>query len=161
MYLKNDIRAKFRFLHDVEASIGFTSTMTTQEFVGSTTIVPQVSLIDYTQLVSDPTLPNLKRYIQTGGVAAYEHTAMIRLHYSIARALETCVAKMESGMRMRQLKVKLHTRSGVKSSTPDSPDGVVVEVQQRLKNGDPYFVDSDDEDEEYESLWFGKCISGR
>jgi predicted acylesterase/phospholipase RssA len=47
MYLKNDMKAKFRFLRDLEASPGFTSTMLTQEFEGSTTIVPQVQFIDY------------------------------------------------------------------------------------------------------------------
>mmetsp|Transcript_26979 Transcript_26979/g.62680 ORF Transcript_26979/g.62680 Transcript_26979/m.62680 type:complete len:150 (-) Transcript_26979:2549-2998(-) len=47
LYLKSDMKAKFHFLHDIEAAIGFTSTMMTQQFVGSTTIVPQVSFIDY------------------------------------------------------------------------------------------------------------------
>jgi hypothetical protein len=47
MYLKTDMKAKLRFLDDVEAAVGFTSTLLTQEFVGSTTIVPQVSFQDY------------------------------------------------------------------------------------------------------------------
>ena len=47
LYLKNDMKAKFVFLRDLEAAIGFTSTMMTQEYVGSTTIVPQVKLIDF------------------------------------------------------------------------------------------------------------------
>lgn len=47
MYLKNDMKAKFVFLHDLEAAVGFTSTMMVQEFVGSTTIVPQVQLADF------------------------------------------------------------------------------------------------------------------
>jgi len=47
MYLKNDMKAKFVFLRDIEAMIGFTSTMMTQEFHGSTTIVPQVQLRDF------------------------------------------------------------------------------------------------------------------
>lgn len=47
MYLKNDMRAKFRFLDELEAAVGFTSTMFHQEFGGSTTIVPQVSFWDY------------------------------------------------------------------------------------------------------------------
>jgi len=50
MYLKNDMKAKFVFLNDVEAAVGFTSTLMTQEFVGSTTIVPQVQLWDYTRV---------------------------------------------------------------------------------------------------------------
>lgn len=51
LYLKTDIRAKFRFLNEVEAAIGFTSTMTTQTYGGDTTIVPQVSLIDYFKVI--------------------------------------------------------------------------------------------------------------
>lgn len=47
MYLKNDVKAKFRFLHDLEAAVGFTSTMFIQDFHGSTTLVPQVEWIDY------------------------------------------------------------------------------------------------------------------
>ena len=47
MYLKNDMKAKFVFLNDLEAAVGFTSTLMTQEFVGTTTIVPQVRFRDY------------------------------------------------------------------------------------------------------------------
>lgn len=47
LYLKTDVRAKFKFLDEVEAAIGFTSTMTNQTYGGSTTIVPQVSFLDY------------------------------------------------------------------------------------------------------------------
>jgi hypothetical protein len=47
MYLKNDMRSKFHFLNDLEVAIGFTSTMMTQTYSGSTTIVPQVCLKDY------------------------------------------------------------------------------------------------------------------
>lgn len=47
LYLKTDVRAKFRFLDEVEAALGFTSTMTTQTYGGTTTIVPQVSFLDY------------------------------------------------------------------------------------------------------------------
>jgi predicted acylesterase/phospholipase RssA len=47
MYLKNDMKAKFVFLNDLEAAVGFTSTMMTQSFEGSTTIVPSVQFSDY------------------------------------------------------------------------------------------------------------------
>lgn len=47
------------------------------------------------QLFSDPTLENLKRWFQGGEVAAYEHTALIKLHYSIADALDDCISKLE------------------------------------------------------------------
>ena len=58
-YLKSDMKAKFQFLNDIEAAVGFTSTMMIQHFVGSTTIVPQVSLIDYTQVGFVAVLPLL------------------------------------------------------------------------------------------------------
>lgn len=95
MYLKNDMKAKFRFLHELEAAVGFTSSMMVQEFVGTTTIVPQVSFLDYFRLFSDPTLDELYRYYQAGSVAAYEHTILIKLHYEIADALDDCIARLE------------------------------------------------------------------
>jgi len=95
MYLKNDMKAKFVFLNEVEAAVGFTSTMMTQDFVGSTTIVPQVDFQDYFKLFSDPSVRDLERCFQGGEVAAYEHTALIKLHYSIADALDDCISKLE------------------------------------------------------------------
>jgi predicted acylesterase/phospholipase RssA len=50
MYLKVDMKSKMRFLNDLEAAVGFTSTMFTQEFLGSTTIVPKVRFADYFQV---------------------------------------------------------------------------------------------------------------
>jgi len=47
MNLKNDMRSKFHFLNDLEVAVGFTSTMMTQVYSGSTTIVPQVCLRDF------------------------------------------------------------------------------------------------------------------
>lgn len=41
------MKAKFVFLDDLEAAVGFTSQLFTQGFVGTTTIVPQVSFWDY------------------------------------------------------------------------------------------------------------------
>jgi len=95
MYLKSDMKAKFHFLNDIEAAVGFTSTMMTQQYVGSTTIVPQVSIIDYVKLFSDPTLDDLLRYQSVGAIATYQHCAMIRLHYCVADALEECLKSLE------------------------------------------------------------------
>jgi hypothetical protein len=53
MYLKNDMRSKFVLLNDLEVAIGFTSTMMTQAtYSGTTTIVPQVCLVDYLKVCS-------------------------------------------------------------------------------------------------------------
>mmetsp|Transcript_17764 Transcript_17764/g.31298 ORF Transcript_17764/g.31298 Transcript_17764/m.31298 type:complete len:124 (-) Transcript_17764:90-461(-) len=37
----------------------------------------------------------MKRYFQGGSVAAYQHVAMLRLHYKIAHALDECLASLE------------------------------------------------------------------
>jgi hypothetical protein len=47
LYLKSDMRAKLRFLNDLEAGVGFTATLWTQEYEGTTTIVPRVTFLDY------------------------------------------------------------------------------------------------------------------
>lgn len=51
----------------------------------------------YVQLFSDPKAEDLDRYFQAGCVAAYEHVAMIRLHYSIADVIDECVVQLQSG----------------------------------------------------------------
>ena len=95
MYLKNDMRSKFHFLNDLEVALGFTSTMMTQNYVGTTTIVPQACLRDYFRLFSDQTLGDMKRYFQRGGVAAYQHVQMLRCHYRLSNALDDCLALLE------------------------------------------------------------------
>lgn len=103
MYLKTDMKAKFHFLRDIEAAVGFTATMFTQEILGSTTITPRVRFADYFKLFSDPKYEELSHYFQAGAVAAYGHVKMISLHYKIADALDDCVAKLEGGLRRRQV----------------------------------------------------------
>lgn len=125
MYLKNDMRSKFHFLNDMEVAVGFTSTMMTQTYSGTTTIVPQVCLKDFflvslimiidpfpsltplklmieylhllkfIKLFSAQSLDDMKRYFQGGSVAAYQHVAMLKLHYKIAYALDECLASLE------------------------------------------------------------------
>lgn len=97
MYLKNDMKAKFVFLNDLEAAVGFTSTMMTQQFHGSTTIVPHVRLQDFFTLFSDPTVAQVSRCMKVGAVAAYQHAAMIRLHYRVGDAIEECLKKFGIG----------------------------------------------------------------
>mmetsp|Transcript_84436 Transcript_84436/g.126583 ORF Transcript_84436/g.126583 Transcript_84436/m.126583 type:complete len:302 (+) Transcript_84436:1-906(+) len=104
MYLKNDMKSKFIFLRDVEAAVGFTSTMMTQTFHGSTTIVPQVRFRDFFTLFSDPNPKSLEGYFQAGSVAAYQHAAMIRLHYRIADAIDQCLEKLGAGERKTKVK---------------------------------------------------------
>lgn len=37
----------------------------------------------------------MERYFQGGQVAAYQHVAMLKLHYKIAHALDECLASLE------------------------------------------------------------------
>jgi predicted acylesterase/phospholipase RssA len=111
MYLLNDMKSKFRFLHEAEAAVGFTSAMMAQEFVGSITIVPQVQFTDYFRLFSDPTISSLERYFQVGSVAAYQHAAMIRLHYRIADTIDECLEKLNAAEGRPNLKVKPSRRA--------------------------------------------------
>jgi len=97
MYLKNDMQSKFLFLQNLDSAIGFTGTMFTQSFIGTTTIVPPVQLRDFALVMTDPSVPRLRRYMRVGSIAAYQHTAMIRCHYRVYDALEECIAKLERG----------------------------------------------------------------
>lgn len=47
------------------------------------------------QLFSDQTVDDMRRYFQGGSVAAYQHVAMLKLHYKIAHALDECLATLE------------------------------------------------------------------
>jgi len=86
---------KFHFLNDLEAAVGFTSTLMTQQYSGTTTIVPQVTIQDYFKLFSSPSADDMHRFFQAGRVAAYQHCAMMKLHYSIGQAFEECLAALE------------------------------------------------------------------
>lgn len=54
-----------------------------------------MAIIDYFKLFVNQTVGDLQRYFQGGSVAAYQHIAMIRLHYRIANALDECLAELE------------------------------------------------------------------
>ncbi|GMH86200.1 hypothetical protein TrVE_jg12350 [Triparma verrucosa] len=100
LYLKIDMKAKFQFLADLEAAVGFTGTLMTQNNWGNdkneglTTMVPQVAFQDYFKLISDPKKKDLERYLQGGQVAAWEKTSLMKTHYSIAHTLNECLAKL-------------------------------------------------------------------
>jgi len=95
LYLKSDMKAKFHFLNDLEAAVGFTSTMMTQVYEGTTTIVPQISAFDYFKLFSNPTLPFLKQCFQVGSTGAYRHCAMMKSHYEVSYAIDECLSVIQ------------------------------------------------------------------
>jgi len=37
----------------------------------------------------------MRRYFQGGSVAAYQHVAMLKIHYKIAHALDKCLASLD------------------------------------------------------------------
>lgn len=47
------------------------------------------------QLFADQAVDDMKRYFQGGAVAAYQHVAMLKLHYKIVHALDECLASLE------------------------------------------------------------------
>lgn len=173
MYLKNDMRAKFVFLHDVEAAVGFTSTMMTQDFEGSTTIVPNVRFRDFFTLFTDPKLEDLYHYFQEGSVAAYGHMSMISLHNKIANTVDDCIARLEGGKRLSEMRrlsaLSLSSRTssdngrdrtgswhaGVQSKKPtDSVDLVVADLlREKALNNESLGVQGPDLDEDdYENF---------
>ena len=149
MYLKNDMRSKFHFLNDLEVAVGFTSTMMTQIYSGSTTIVPQVILKDFFKLFTDQTVDDMKRYFQGGSVAAYQHVAMLKLHYKISHALDECLASLEFDEapddRPRRRRSQLFKQKSLKAAPNRSPvsgglhfstyNGSSSEQLQRLHSG--------------------------
>lgn len=108
IYLKADMRSKFHVLNDLGAAVGFTSTMMTQIYGGTTTIIPAISFWDYFKLFSDPSQTDLRRYFQVGMVSAYRHCAMMHLHYSIACALDECIAILEGERTFSQSRRRRH-----------------------------------------------------
>jgi len=109
----------------------------------------------------------MDHYFQRGAVAAYEHTAMIKLHYSIADALDDCVARLETGTigrttikRRSTFSTTEHKFSGGLDAVP-VPAGAMGEAL-RVRNGSDGGMQSsgttdsedyEDDEDEYESSW--------
>ncbi|KAL9187834.1 hypothetical protein ACHAXT_006212 [Thalassiosira profunda] len=122
MYLKNDMRSKFHFINDLEVAVGFTSTMMTQTYSGTTTIVPSVCLKDFFLLFGDQSVDDMARYFQGGAVAAFQHMAFLKHHYKIAHALDECLACLEydeapNDLRRRRRSQLLHKRNSMKATS--------------------------------------------
>lgn len=152
MYLKNDMKAKMRFLHDMEAAVGFTSTLLTQEFHGSTTLVPQVSIVDFTKLFSNLNIDDMYRVFQGGSVAAYEHVAMIKTHYRIADTLDYCLEALHTGKKDRHidrpmLRLEVHRPIETAQSTDEK------ESENETLSTHSSLNDEDDDDATCPSKW--------
>ena len=146
LYIKSDMRAKFHFLNDIEAAVGFTSTLMTQQFHGTTTIVPQVKFSDYFKLFADASCDDMKNYFQGGSVAAYHHIVMIKLHYRIAYTLDECLASLEEddlnkkARRRNSLlllkKTKLDQEYGKKTRERDIQCDTPLEIYPQFNESD-------------------------
>lgn len=120
-------------------------------------------LLSLQQLFADPKLDHLYRYFQAGSVAAYEHIAMIKSHYSMADALDECLAKLSSG------KIALRERASVNfkplRAQDEAPPPISVEdvpnVTPRVAKIDGAgnavssyeSLTTDDDDDDDESNW--------
>ena len=107
--------------------------------------------------MSDPSLDDIIRYEKGGAIAAYEHCAMIRLHYHVPDALDECLRKLETGdaaaRKNRSLaapKVLAHELARI----TEDPDGVCTSTEAS-SSGDEDDVDAEqngfDETEAYVS----------
>lgn len=166
MYLKNDMKSKFRFLHEMEAAVGFTSPMMAQEFVGSITIVPKIRFSDYFTLFTDPSVSSLERYFQVGSVAAYQYAAMIRLHYRIADTIDECLEKLgageskwkgrvlkpsrrasfEMGCKISDALAHIHHCGRSSKGVPTMPEVIAAALNERLAASDSSSVSDDEGD---------------
>jgi hypothetical protein len=66
----------------------------------------------------------LERFFQAGSVAAFQHSAMIRMHYSVADALDECLEKLgagDSGIKVsRRAKFEQNTKIATAVAQLDS-----------------------------------------
>jgi predicted acylesterase/phospholipase RssA len=110
MYVKNDMRAKMRFLDDVEAAVGFMSTMFTQSaYGGHTTIVPKIKLPYFFKVFTNPTVEDMEEYFQVGLTCTYPHVQMIKVQYAIARALDDCLVYLDEDGTGTENGINIHS----------------------------------------------------
>jgi hypothetical protein len=83
------------------------------------------------QLFTNPDAKELHRYFQAGAVAAFQHAAMIRLHYSVADALDECLEKLEGGSGQ----VEGHKRASMGDSK--SAAIMLAELERARHRGTP------------------------
>ena len=154
LYLKSDMRAKFQFLKDIDVALGFTSTLMTQQFHGTTTIVPQVSFMDFFRIIKDATHDDMKHYFQGGSVSAYHHIVMIKLHYRISHTLDECLAILENDQNQKLQRGQIDKENKSENRTRDDDFFVKLEIlpnsnendsNTRTESVSTYLSEGDDE----------------
>lgn len=91
------------------------------------------------QLLQDPTLDYMCQCMQAGSVAAYEHIAMIKMHYKITDALDSCVDALESGTRRTQsdrrvLRLRCQPEAADDDSDSDKPATEITTTKNGIEN---------------------------
>jgi predicted acylesterase/phospholipase RssA len=61
-----------------------------QEFEGQVTVVPSLSPKDYVRLISDPSLPEMKRYFRIGQLGMWRMFSQVRTRSIVASTIERC-----------------------------------------------------------------------
>ncbi len=118
----------------------------------------------FTKLFSAQSLDDMKRYFQGGSVAAYQHVAMLKLHYKIAYALDECLATLEHDESPNNL---LHRRrSQMLMNQSSKPGGLNFATLSSTKEKLPSDHDSSNSsslcDDEYDEGGFDgvECAFG-
>lgn len=99
----------------------------------------------------------MDRYFQIGSVAAYEHVAMIKMHYRIADALDDCLDALVAGKRQRVMDRRTNDRPSFRLDVHASRESTPMKLVNAGINGSRSIEslstssNLDDEDEEGEN----------
>jgi hypothetical protein len=97
--------------------------------------------------MSDPTITDIHRYESAGSVAAYEHCAMIRLHYHVADALDDCLRRLtgnEEGVR----KIRHESTTAMHAAHQAALHNTILGIPDHVDASTETSSSGDDEDDE-------------
>ena len=72
LYLRSDMLNKLQWLQNVDVMPGWSGRLLTQNFEGTTTIMPALQFRDYFQVFQNPTKSTMARFLREGRVATYQ-----------------------------------------------------------------------------------------
>jgi hypothetical protein len=108
-------------------------------------------------------LEDLYHCFQAGSVAAYEHTAMIKLHYSLVDILDDCIHRLDEKtakkrrVRPRTQILMADTKNRATVVIPASKhysEGPLTPSPEKTSTGNVSFSSGNEDDEdEYERNW--------
>ena len=65
-----------------------------QEFTGDVTILPPLRFGDYMRMLADPTVDDMRRYLQVGQIETWRKLPMLKTRLRIAHALQALQARV-------------------------------------------------------------------